>query len=131
MSAADRHSPRSARAVFFLYAAALLVATHWPRLQVPGAQAQSDKLVHLAAYFVWTLLAAAAGFFGPALSARNVRYAALLALAYSLADECSQLIPVFDRQFSLLDAAANAGGVVFAYALARFIARTTSDTTNR
>jgi len=131
MSAVDRPGPRLARAAFFLYAAALLVATHWPRLQVPGAQAQSDKLAHLAAYFIWTLLAVAAGFFGPALSQRNVRYAALLALGYSLADECSQLIPVFGRQFSLLDAAANAGGVAAAYALARTAARTRSDTTDR
>jgi len=126
-----RARTRTARVFFGLYAAAVLVATHWPRLQVPGAQVNSDKLAHFGAFFLWTLLATAAALFGPAPSRRNIRGAALLALAYSLADECSQLVPAFGRQFSLLDAAANAAGVAAAYALARTIARTTSDTTNR
>ncbi len=123
MIAFARSRPRLFRAVFFFYALAVLVATHWPRLSVPGAQAGSDKLAHFAAFFLWTLLAFAAGLFAPAFSRRNTLLSVVLALVYGTLDELSQLIPVFGRQFAVADTLANAAGVGAAYALARMVIR--------
>jgi len=111
------------RAAFAVYVLALLVLTHWPRLNPPGAQAGSDKVAHFVAYALWTWLAIGAGLFGPRTSRRNLLLAAALAAAWSALDETSQLIPIFDRQFSVLDMAANLGGVLAASALAMMVIR--------
>ena len=122
-----RRHRRICRVCFGVYALFIIGATHWPRLVVPGAQVNSDKVVHAGAYFFWTLLAFGAGFFGPALSRQNVQRTALLALIYSVLDETSQLIPVFGREASLWDATANAVGVGMAYALTMMIIRPTTE----
>lgn len=115
------------RAAFGVYAVVLFTLTHWPRLNPPGAQAGSDKLAHFVAFFLWTGLAIAAGLFGPWNARRNVLLATLLALAYGTIDETSQLVPAFDRQFSLFDMAANAAGVLAASALALMVIRPSPD----
>ena len=115
------------RAAFAIYAVLLFTLTHWPRLAPPGAEAGSDKLAHFLAFFLWTALAIAAGFFGEWRSRRNVLLATALAIAYGTLDETSQLIPAFQRQFSLLDMAANAGGALSASALALMVIRPSTD----
>lgn len=115
---------RAWRLLFAAYAVALVTATHWPRLGVPGGIENSDKVAHFGAFALWTLLATAAGLFGPALTRPNATKTMLLALAYALIDETTQLIPALDRQASLADAAADALGILSAYALARMVIRT-------
>jgi VanZ family protein len=117
-----RARPCAFRTLFALYAAAVLVATHWPRLHVPGAEEGSDKLAHFAAFFLWTLLAFTA-LFPPAFSRRSLNRAALLAGAYAVLDEASQLIPAVERQAGALDGLANVIGVLAAYALAMIVIR--------
>lgn len=117
-----RAHPRAFRTLFALYAAAVLIATHWPRLHVPGAEAGSDKLAHFAAFFLWTLLAFTA-LFPPAFTRRSLNRSALFAAAYALLDEASQLIPAVGRQASVLDGVANVIGVLAAYTLAMIVIR--------
>ena len=120
----------TARRAFLLYTAVLLLATHWPRLHVPGAEAvNSDKVFHFGAFGLWTLLAFGAAYFGPALSRRNRLRVLALALGYAAVDETSQLVPAFERQFSVLDLVANLLGVIGAYALATMVARMVPDQT--
>ena len=115
------------RVGFVLYALLLFILTHWPRLNVPGPEAGSDKLAHFLAFFLWTALAIAAGLFGRWNSRRNILLATLLAIAYGTIDETSQLIPAFERQFSFLDMAANAAGAALASALAMMVIRPFTD----
>ncbi len=115
------------RAGFVLYALLLFILTHWPRLNPPGAEAGSDKLAHFLAFFLWTALAIAAGLFGRWNSRRNILLATLLAIAYGILDETSQIIPAFERQFSFLDMAANAAGTALASALAMMVIRPFTD----
>ena len=111
------------RWLFGAYALALIIATHWPRLGVPGAAAGSDKVVHFVAFLLWTLLAIAAGLVRPPLSRRSITRTALIAGAYASIDESLQLIPDLERQFSVWDWVANLGGVLAAYALALIVIR--------
>jgi len=118
-----RANPRPFRWLFGLYALALVVATHWPRLGVPGAEAGSDKLIHFVAFFLWTALAFAAAIVRPPLSRRSLALTTLLAAGYASIDEAAQLIPALERQFSVWDWFANLGGVGAAYALALIVIR--------
>lgn len=111
------------RVAFAIYVLTLLVLTHWPRLNPPGVEAGSDKLAHFLAYALWTGLAIGAGLFGPRTSRRNLLTATAVALVWSALDETSQLIPIFERHFSLLDMAANLAGVAAASALAMMVIR--------
>lgn len=129
MIAYVREHPLLFRALFAVYALALVVATHWPRLTVPGAARGSDKVLHFVAFFLWASSAYAAGFFGPALSRRSVARTTLLAAGYGLLDESLQLIPALERQASVGDGIVNLGGVAAAYALALILIRPKSDET--
>ena len=71
-------------------------------------------MIHLAAFFTWTALLIACGFFGPALSGRNVLVSGAVALAYSALDEATQGIPGLGRTVALDDWLANASGVALA-----------------
>ncbi len=131
MIAYVREHPLLFRALFAAYALALVIATHWPRLSVPGAERGSDKVVHFVAFFLWTSAALGAGFFAPALSRRGIARTALLAAAYAILDESLQLIPVLERQASVGDGLVNLGGVATAYALALIVIRPqTAETMN-
>ena len=44
------------RLAFWVYAAALFTATHWPKLEVPGPEG-SDKVIHVGAFGTWMLFA--------------------------------------------------------------------------
>lgn len=98
------------RTRFALYAAALFVATHWPALVLPSVVPVSDKTIHFVAWGVWLALLA---------HAWKMPLALLLAVGVgcSIADEASQAIPALNRHASLMDAVANALGVVGVWSL--------------
>jgi len=103
----------ASRVLFGLYAAALAMATHWPQLRLPESPVtSSDKALHVGAFFVWAVLLALAGVFGPRFSGRNLLLSLLLALAYGVIDEATQAIPGVNRFVSVGDALANAVGCV-------------------
>lgn len=105
--------PRLRRAAFWLYLPTLFTATHWPKLTLPGT-GRPDLIVHLFAFGLWTALFIGAGFFGPALSWRNIRVAFLIAPLYAAIDEGLQAIPFVHRTAAFDDWLANLSGILLA-----------------
>ena len=123
------NSQRVRRILFGLYALALVTATHWPALAIQSPVfTRLDLLVHAGAFGLWTLLLGAAGFFGLALSRRNIVTTGLVACLYATVDELSQGIPVLRRTVDPLDLAANGAGIVLAVSALALWARVRSRT---
>lgn len=111
---------RWARLVLAIYWLALVVATHWPRLDLgdaPSPVLQPDKAVHALTMAVLTGLLMLAR---PAGRRASLRVTALvscvIALAYAGLDEWSQ--SWFDRTVSWADVTANAIGILTVYLMA-------------
>lgn len=107
--------------MFACYAVLLATATHWPQLTVP-VPGRPDLVVHLVVFGLWTALCIAAGFFGPALSSRNIVYSAAAAAIIAGVDEATQAIPILNRHAAPDDAAANLLGVLVATGAAALLA---------
>ncbi len=105
---------RVRRALFVLYAIALLVATHWPKLTIRGPIERPDLLLHAGAFGLWTLLLIACGFFGRVLSTRNILICAAIGAVYAPLDELSQSLPGLHRVSAVDDALANLLGIALA-----------------
>lgn len=103
---------RTSRIVFFAYAVVIASLTHWPGLQVPKAGLQrSDMIVHIGVFGAWALLMIRCSWFGPMLSARNIAFAAMCAVAYAGVDEVTQAFPALNRYAAWDDFAANTIGI--------------------
>lgn len=107
-----RYRP-AARGVFGLYLPTLFIATHWPRLTIPG-EGRPDLLVHIAAFGLLTALLIPCGFFGPALSPRNILVSGFIASAYAAFDEATQAIPFIRRHAAFDDWLADLAGIALA-----------------
>lgn len=105
------------RAIFGVYAVAMAVATHWPKLELPPAPIRTDIVVHMGAFGLWATLCALCRWFGPAFCGRNLTLAGVVSLVYSAIDEATQGLPGVNRVVGLDDALANAAGVTLAIAL--------------
>ncbi len=116
----DREPPGSRpvlfRTTFWLFAAALFVGTHWPRLdlKVPGMK-RPDLLVHFGLFAMWYLL-----LFAAAYTARLGRWRSLIAVwviavAYAAMDEGLQAIPFVHRTAGWDDFAADVIGVTIGF----------------
>lgn len=103
---------RAARVAFVVYALALLVATHWPRLEVHGPVPRSDLWLHTGAFAVWGALLHLTGWAGTPGRLRSTLATLVVTLAYATFDEGTQAIPAFGRVFDVSDLVANAGGAV-------------------
>jgi len=97
--------------MFWVYAAFLFTATHWPALKIEGPVERTDLWGHLGAFCLWAVLACAAGLFRPALTPRSVLLTGLLASAYAGLDEGLQAIPVLQRTAAWDDLGADLLGV--------------------
>jgi VanZ family protein len=103
------------RRAFWVYAAALFVGTHWPRLELPPTVIERpDVVVHAAAFGLWTLLLAGTEYLGPARRGRAVLWCGVIALAVSAVDEALQAVPFVHRTAAWDDWLANAAGVALA-----------------
>jgi len=100
-----------ARILFFVYAIAMAIGTHWPGIKITGPMPNPDLLVHVAAFGAWTLLLVLCRFFGPAVSMRNVLICAGIAVGYAVFDEVTQAIPGLNRHAALQDFLADVIGV--------------------
>ncbi len=100
--------------MFVLYALALLVATHWPKLSIQGPIERPDLFIHAGAFGLWTLLLVASGFFGRVLARRNILISGAIGAVYAPLDEVSQSIPILGRVAAVDDALANLLGVSLA-----------------
>lgn len=111
------------RLIFAGYAIVLFVGTHWPNLDVRGPVPRSDLWVHLAAFGLWATLATLAGFFGPALSGRNLSRTWVLGVVYACFDEGTQAIPILGRTSAWDDLASNVLGISLAIGVLALLAR--------
>ncbi|MBX3361215.1 MAG: VanZ family protein [Phycisphaeraceae bacterium] len=100
--------PRAVYLVGFgVYALALFIATHWPRLAIDSPIRGTDKIIHVGVFFVWTLLLAAA----VRHRRPRLRTLGLIACGYAALDEGLQAIPALGRTCSWWDLLANVVGV--------------------
>ena len=114
MSRCDRDEPlprlasasRPWRIAFLLYAGALTLGTHWPRLRLNvGDMPAPDKVLHLLgfaglAFFLWrTRWIGSVGAFS------------VICVGWILLDEFTQAIPILGRSFTWLDVAGGALGI--------------------
>lgn len=122
---------------FWLYAIALFIATHYPKLAIDSPINNTDKAIHLVAFGLWTILCGLAFRFHvraparqsdaptlaeadpeariePPQTARPGSFLRLPVIAslYAIADESLQAIPALGRTFSLADMIANLLGVL-------------------
>lgn len=107
-----RRARPAIRVGFLGYAAALVVATHWPGLAVDAGGLRIDLFIHAGAFGLWLLLFAASGWFGPVLARQNVVWSIGVSGVYAVADELSQGIPIVQRTVDPFDLLANASGIV-------------------
>lgn len=100
------------RALFVVYAIALATGTHLPDLTTPSLGMDfSDKLVHFAAFLIWTVLLCWTGWIKGPRHGRRLLLIATTAGAYALIDELTQAFPALHRSVSVGDLAANFLGV--------------------
>jgi hypothetical protein len=102
---------RGVRSLFWLYAAALFVLTHWPKLAVPMGVPRGDLIQHLVAFGGWSALFTACGFFGRWNSRRNIAISAACGVLYACIDESLQALPVVNRVFGWDDMLFNMLGI--------------------
>lgn len=96
---------------FILYAIALTIATHWPRLTLGPDVPATDKEIHIVAFALATLLLWMTRW------RTNFLTVAVVVIIWAGVDELTQAIPVIQRTCSWLDFLANLTGI----ALASFI----------
>lgn len=130
MNAPTRRTRPWPRRAFWAYAGFVFIATHYPKLQVPGP-GRPDILVHIGVFALWTALIIGCSFFGPALSAKNLVVSAIMAAVYSGVDELLQAIPFIRRVPAWDDWGANLIGVASATGVAALLSirmrRTTAE----
>ena len=105
------------RAAFWGFAVLLFVGTHWPKLTIP-APGRPDLVVHMTIFAMWTALLISCGYFGPALSSRNLAIVLAIAPVYAAIDESLQAIPWIRRHAAWDDYAMNVSGIALALAAA-------------
>jgi len=101
-----RRVRRPWRVVLLLYAVALEIGTHWPRLQLGTEEFRvSDKLLHAAAFGAAATLLWLSGV------VRTPWLLLFVGATWALLNELTQGIPILGRTTSWVDAAASAIGV--------------------
>tara|TARA_A100000171_G_scaffold49507_1_gene58746 strand:+ start:1124 stop:1534 length:411 start_codon:yes stop_codon:yes gene_type:complete len=107
------------RALFVFFTVALLVATHWPGLYIPGPFSRTDLIVHAGVFCVWTWLFYGSGFIlGGRVcpcGTRRLIWTAVIGMCFAVFDETTQ--PLFRRVFDLWDLIADIVGVLLAVGL--------------
>jgi VanZ family protein len=99
---------RAWRVVFGVYAGALSMGTHWPRLALGDPTNPPDKMLHAIAFGGLTLLLWQARF------VRSLAALALVAVLWTIVDELTQAIPGLGRSISMQDVVASNVGVAIA-----------------
>ena len=112
-------TPLQRRVAFWLFALALFVGTHWPRLElnVPGVK-RPDLIVHFGLFATWYLLLFAAAYLAKLGRVRSLIAVWVIAVAYAGLDEGLQAIPFVHRDAAWDDFAADVGGVTIGFLIA-------------
>lgn len=120
-----RVSLATRRSLMILYLLVLTTGTHWPRLRPPLQSVfPVDKVIHILAFCALTLLTAWAAWIPfrtanvSASQRLNLAFAAVAVLLWAGVDEWTQEFEWVNRQASLADWLADAGGVLLAVTIA-------------
>jgi VanZ family protein len=101
------------RAAFWMYAAALLVLTHWPNMRIESNVVDRlDLIVHLGAFGLWAFLLAWSGHLGRPDRTPTAARVFGVGLVFAAIDEATQAIPIVQRTAGFDDYLANAAGLV-------------------
>lgn len=104
---------RLRRPAFWVFALAVFVATHYPKLRIESEiLPRPDLLIHASVFGTWTLLLCLSGYVGPGGRAATWLLGGLVALVYAAVDEVTQGVPWLHRTVALDDYLANAAGIV-------------------
>lgn len=125
-----------ARGAFWVYAAVLFTATHWPNLKIESSYVERpDIFIHAATFGLWTMLLIGTGYFAHVsgevgraegvmraamewaprvLTTRGVLISGAVGLGYAAFDEATQAIPGLGRTAAIDDFGADAVGVMAA-----------------
>lgn len=107
------------RALFVFFTAALVLATHWPGLEIRGPIDRTDLIIHAGVFCVWTWLFYGSGFLlGGRLMRcprRRLIWTGVVGVCFAVLDETTQ--PLVRRVFDPLDLVADSFGVVLALAV--------------
>ena len=101
---------RNLRLLFWLFTLSLFSGTHYPKAQFGIAGDSPDKLIHFLAFGMWGMLLWGSGYVR-----RPVRVM-LATLAFSVFDECTQMIPALGRIFDPYDLIADSMGALLVMA---------------
>jgi hypothetical protein len=103
---------RVLRVIFWVYAAALFTATHWPALvvNVPGIE-RPDLIAHFGCFGGWFGLFWLTGYAGEPLRLRSILISTVVACLYAGLDEGLQAIPWVRRTCAWDDYGANCTGI--------------------
>lgn len=107
-----------ARVGFVLYIPTLLLATHWPNLQIDAPVQRPDLYIHLACFGLWAFLLALSGWAGAPRRWPTLARAWLISAAFASFDEGSQAIEFFHRTCAWDDWGFNLAGVTIGCAAA-------------
>lgn len=114
----ERALQPESRALLVFFTLLLLVATHWPALEIKGPVSRTDLVLHAGVFCVWTWLLYAAGLVGVGRrglrgsNARRLVLTAIAGVAFACFDELTQ--PLMGRIYDPLDLLANFAGVLLA-----------------
>jgi hypothetical protein len=98
-------SLRRRRWLFVVYALALTIGTHWPKLQIDSPLPNTDKVIHFLAFGGLAFLLWRSRWL------HSLPMLLLIMLPWIALDEWSQGIPGLNRNPSMLDFVAGAAGV--------------------
>lgn len=105
----SRRVARPWRIVFVVYALALMVATHWPALDLTTTEyPATDKIIHLYAFAGLTVLLWLTRWM------RSWPVLLVIVSAWAILDEWSQGLPILERTYSWMDVIASELGVLVA-----------------
>ena len=112
----ERPFESECRALFVFFTTALLVATHWPGLDIRGPIDRTDLIIHCCVFFIWTCLLYGAGFIAScqrcSCGKRRLIWTAVVGICFAVFDESTQ--PFFSRVFDPFDLVADCTGVLLA-----------------
>lgn len=101
-----------ARWAFWLFAAILFTATHWPHLKIEGPLPRTDLWLHVGAFSTWAFFLGMSAFFSPPGTGRNFLLTLAIGTAYACLDEGLQLIPALGRTAGWDDLTGDIGGIL-------------------
>ncbi len=117
----DAQPVSSWRRILVVYTAALLVGTHWPSLRVSApTPIPLDKILHcigfagFASFLLLARLRPGRAEGESAFTRGNILFALGVGLAYAVADEASQALPLLGRFATWSDVVANVTGIAVA-----------------